>query len=54
MIPDRIDQVRQVVNATLEAQPDAVERRFGFIHLYGVAHDCALLALKRGLDVELV
>ncbi|MBN1579257.1 MAG: HD domain-containing protein, partial [Anaerolineae bacterium] len=50
---DRIEQVRQIVDRVLWAQPDQQERRAGFIHLYGVAQACALLALRRGVDVEL-
>ena len=50
---DRTEQVRQVVDEILRGQPDEEERRCGFIHLYGVAQACALLALKRGLDAEL-
>jgi uncharacterized protein len=50
---DRTEQVRQVVDAILRGQPNEMVRRSGFIHLYGVAQACALLALKRGLDAEL-
>jgi uncharacterized protein len=50
---DRTEQVRQVVDQILRGQPDVDERRCGFVHLYGVAQACALLAPKRGLDAEL-
>jgi uncharacterized protein len=50
---NRIERVRQVVDEILRGQPDEEERRCGFVHLYGVAQSCALLALKRGLDAEL-
>jgi HD superfamily phosphodiesterase len=50
---DRTEQVRQVVDEVLRAQPDDEERRCGFVHLYGVALSCALLARVRGLDPEL-
>jgi HD superfamily phosphodiesterase len=50
---DRTERVRQVVDEILRGQTDDEERRCGFVHLYGVAQACALLALKRGLDVEL-
>jgi len=50
---DRTERVRQVVDEILRGQPDEEERRCGFVHLYGVAQACALLALKRGLDAEL-
>ena len=50
---DRTERVRLVVDEILRGQPDEEERRCGFVHLYGVAQACALLALKRGLDAEL-
>jgi uncharacterized protein len=50
---DRTERVRQVVDEVLRGQEDLEERRAGFIHLYGVAQSCALLALVRGLDAEL-
>lgn len=50
---NRIEQVRQVVDETLRQQPNEEERRCGFVHLYGVAQACALLALRRGLNAEL-
>ena len=49
---DRTERVRQIVDEILRGQPDDLERRCGFVHLYGVAQACALLALKRGLDAE--
>ena len=50
---NRLEQVRQRVDGILRGQPDLEERRCGFVHLYGVSQACALLALKRGLDVQL-
>ena len=50
---DRVEAVRQMVDEALRQQPDVEERRCGFVHLYGVAQSCGLLALKRGLDPEL-
>lgn len=50
---NRTERVRQVVDEILRGQEDLGERRAGFIHLYGVAQACALLALVRGLDAEL-
>ena len=50
---DRTERVRLIVDEILREQPDETERRCGFLHLYGVAQACALLALKRGLDAEL-
>jgi uncharacterized protein len=51
---DRLEQVRQVVDEIVRQQPDVSYRRAAYIHLYGVSTVCALLALKRGLDVQLV
>lgn len=50
---DRTERVRQVVDEILRGQVDEEERHRGFVHLYGVAQACALLALVRGLDAEL-
>ena len=50
---NRLENIRQTVDHLLRQQPDEVERRCGFVHLYGVSAICALLAVRRGLDVEL-
>ena len=50
---DRLEKVRQVVDEIIRQQPDIEESRCGFVHLYGVASTCALLALKRGLDPQI-
>lgn len=50
---NRVESVRQVIDEILRQQPDVEERRCGFVHLYGVAQACAMLALWRGLDPEL-
>jgi uncharacterized protein len=50
---DRLEAVRQIVDGILRCQPDLEERRCGFVHLYGVSATCVLLAVHRGLDVEL-
>jgi uncharacterized protein len=50
---NRLEIVRQVVDKILRQQPDVEERRCGFVHLYGVAVTCSLLALKRGLDPQI-
>ena len=49
----RLERLRQTVDDLLRQQPDEEERRCGFVHLYGVAQTATLLALRRGLDVEL-
>ena len=50
---DRLEQVRQAVDEIVKQQPDDGYRRAAWIHLYGVSLTCGLLALKRGLDVQL-
>lgn len=50
---DRLEMVRQSVNEILRQQPNEETRRWGFVHLYGVAATCALLATRRGLDAQL-
>ncbi len=50
---DRIEIVRTYVDNVLANRPDAEERRCGYLHLYGVAQACAMLAMKRGENVEL-
>ncbi|MDD5183905.1 MAG: HD domain-containing protein [Paludibacter sp.] len=50
---NRIELIRQEVNTILLNQPDTEQRREGYVHLYGVAQNCTLLAIRRGLDIEL-
>ena len=49
----RLEMVRTEVDEILLCQPNVKERRDGYVHLYGVAQNCTLLAIKRGLDIEL-
>lgn len=55
LLPDgmRIEAARELVDKILLNMSDPTERRCAYLHLYGVAQACALLALKRGEDVEL-
>lgn len=50
---NRLEHIRKTVDGLLYQQSDANERRCGFVHLYGVSAICALLAGRRGLDIEL-
>jgi uncharacterized protein len=50
---DRLEQVRQAIDEILHQQTDVRYRHGAYIHLYGVSANCGLLALKRGLDVQL-
>ena len=50
---ERLELVRSVVNSVLSNQEDVKLRSEGYSHLYGVAQNCTLLAIKRKLDIEL-
>ena len=50
---NRLEKLREKVDALLRQQPDPIERRCGFVHLYGVSDTCVLLADRRGFDAEL-
>ena len=50
---DRIEQVRAAVDEILLNMTDSEERRCAYVHLYGVAQACALLAMKRKENAEL-
>lgn len=50
---NRIETVRGIVDTILLNMTDAAEIRCAYVHLYGVAQACALLAMKRGEDAEL-
>ncbi|MEI6751573.1 MAG: HD domain-containing protein [Paludibacter sp.] len=50
---DRLELVRKEIDEILLNQSDVELGRRGYIHLYGVAQNCTILAIKRGLDIEL-
>lgn len=50
---NRIEKVRAYVNDVLLHMTDTVERRCAYVHLYGVAQACAMIAQKRKENVEL-
>src|ERR1035437_3262006 len=50
---NRLELVRIEIDTVLLNQENVNVRPEGYIHLYGVAQNCTLLAIKRGLDVEL-
>lgn len=50
---NRIKKVREYVDTILLNMSDVVERRSGYVHLYGVSQACALIAIKRKENVEL-
>jgi hypothetical protein len=49
---NRLEEVREYVDSVLLNMTDVVERRCGYLHLYGVSQACALIALKRNENVE--
>ena len=50
---NRIEILRKYIDEVLLNMTDVVERRCAYVHLYGVAQSCTLIALKRGENVEL-
>ena len=50
---NRLELVRTEIDTILLNQENVNVRPDGYIHLYGVAQNCSLLAIKRGLNVEL-
>ncbi len=50
---NRIEEVRKKVDEILLNMSDVEERRCAYLHIYGVSQACALLAIKRNVDVEL-
>jgi predicted hydrolase (HD superfamily) len=52
-IMNRIEILRKYIDEILLNMTDVKERRSAYLHLYGVAQSCALIALKRGENAEL-
>ena len=50
---NRLELVRVEIDTILLNQENVNVRPEGYIHLYGVAQNCTLLAINRGLDVEI-
>ena len=50
---NRIEILREFIDGILLNMTDAEERRCAYLHLYGVSQACALIALRRGENVEL-
>ena len=50
---NRIEVLRKYVDNVLLKMTDNEERRSAYVHLYGVSQCCAMIAIKRGEDVEL-
>lgn len=50
---NRIEILRKYIDEIILNMTDVEERRCAYLHLYGVAQSCALIALKRGENAEL-
>lgn len=50
---NRIEILREYIDEVLLSMTDVEERRAAYVHLYGVAQACALIALRRGENTEL-
>ncbi len=49
----RLELVKNEIDTVLLNQENIADQRDGIVHLYGVAQNCTLLAIKRKLNVEL-
>jgi len=50
---DRIEKLQKCIDEILFNNKDIVKIRNGYVHLYGVAQACVMLAKKRSLNQEL-
>lgn len=50
---DRLEVIRGIVDQKIDAIHDPVTRRLAYIHTYGVAQNCASLAIRRHADIEI-
>jgi len=50
---NRTEILRKYIDELLLNMTNVEERRCAYLHLYGVAQSCALIALKRGENIEL-
>jgi uncharacterized protein len=50
---NRVEILRKYIDGVILNMGDHEERRCAYIHLYGVSHFCAFIALKRKQNVEL-
>ena len=50
---NRIEKVREYIDNVLLNIPDDAQKRCGYLHLYGVSQNCAMIAMKRSENVEL-
>ena len=50
---DRIEKLREHVDEILLNKNNDRDRRMAYVHLYGVAQTCVMIAQKRGVDIDL-
>ena len=50
---NRIEKLREFTDKILLDKKDTEDRRCGYVHLYGVAFASAIIAKKRGANIEL-
>ena len=50
---ERVGAVQACVDKIVAGQTEAIDIKFGYVHLYSVSQTCTLLAMKRGQNVEL-
>ena len=50
---NRVEILRKFIDEILLNMTDTEDRRCAYLHLYGVSQACALIALRRGQNVEL-
>jgi len=50
---NRIEKLREYIDDVLQNIKDEEERRCSYVHLYGVAQSCAMIASRRGINAEL-
>lgn len=50
---NRIERLREYIDDVLQDIKDVEERRCSYVHLYGVAQSCAMIASRRHLNAEL-
>ncbi|MDR2599190.1 MAG: HD domain-containing protein [Oscillospiraceae bacterium] len=50
---NRVEVLRNYIDKTIQKMKYREDQRCAYVHLYGVSHFCALIALKRNQDAEL-
>lgn len=50
---ERIKTVQEYIDNVISNLPEEIDKKNGYMHLYGVAQACSMLAFKRNQNVEL-